>query len=82
MEDGWRRMRQEMGTSHNVDENNGCNEIKDTATVSLYSFPEYTLPAEPNELTCKASERPLRPKKKRKKSRRLCYKHTTGSIER
>jgi hypothetical protein len=82
MDDGWRGMRQEMGTSRIVDDNNGCNEMEDTVPVSLYSLPDHALPTRPNELTCKASERPLRPKKKRKKNRRLCYKYTTGSIER
>lgn len=75
-------MRQDMGTSHVVNDDDRCDEIGDTVTVSLYSLADHALPAEPKKLTCKASERPLRPKKTRKKSRRFCYKHTAGSIER
>lgn len=59
-----------------MNDNDRCDEIGDTVTVSLYSFIDHALPTEPNELTCKASEHPLRQKKKKKKkrmkSRRAC----------
>jgi hypothetical protein len=42
-------MRQEMGTSRIVDDNNGCNEMEDTVPVSLYSLPDHALPTRPNE---------------------------------
>jgi hypothetical protein len=48
MEDVRRRMRQEMGTSRVVNDDDRCNEIGDTVTVSPYSFIDYTLLMEPD----------------------------------